>query len=229
VAAPSRAPVVRVDITRGLDDASEPMKTAKATRGRPAANTERRDDILAAALACFVAEGFHGTAVPEVAKKAGVATGTIYHYFPSKEALVNALYRKWKEKIAVAVLTAFPPTAPVRDQFRAVWFAMLDFALAEPEAFAFLEMHNHRSYLDAESLAMENRLKDFGAGMVTRAQSLGQIKPGPTMLLMELVFGAFIGLVRAHQDGRVTLGDEARTLAEAACWDIVAQHASAPA
>ena len=201
------------------------MKTAKASRGRPAAPTERRDDILAAALACFVAEGFHGTAVPEVAHKAKVATGTIYHYFPSKEALVNALYRKWKEKIAVAVLTAFPPTGDVREQFRAVWYAMLDFALAEPTAFAFLEMHNHRSYLDGESLAMENRLKDFGAAMVTRAQTLGEVKPGPPRLLMELVFGAFIGMMRAHQEGRVPLTTEDRGLAEAACWDIIANHA----
>jgi len=183
---------------------------------------ERRDVILDAALGLFVAQGFHGTAVPEVAKKAGIAIGTLYHYFPSKEALVNALYRKAKEHIGRSVMTAFPPAAPVREQFRAIWLAMLDFALAEPDTFAFLELHNHRSYLDAESLAMEHRLKDFGAMVVARAQTLGEVKAGPTTLLMELAFGAFIGMMRAHWEGRFTLDAEQRTLAERACWDIIA-------
>lgn len=183
---------------------------------------ERRDVILDAALSLFVAQGFHGTAVPEVARKAGIAIGTIYHYFPSKEALVNALYRKAKEQIGRSVMTAFPPTAPVREQFRAIWHAMLDFALAEPATFAFLELHNHQSYLDAESLAMEHRLKDFGAMVVGRAQAQGEIKAGPTTLLMELVFGAFIGMMRAHWDGRATLDAAERELAERACWDIIA-------
>lgn len=201
------------------------MKAAKVNRGtRTSDPAERRDDILAAALHCFVTQGFHGTAVPEVAKQAGVATGTIYHYFPSKEALVNALYRKWKEQIARMVLTAFPPTGDVREQFRAVWRAMAVFAHEHPQAFAFLELHHHRSYLDAESLAMENRLKDFGAGMVKRAQELGQVKAGPTTLLMELVFGAFNGMMKAHWEGRLELNDEVRELAERACWDTIATH-----
>ncbi|MFO0750555.1 MAG: TetR/AcrR family transcriptional regulator [Myxococcota bacterium] len=200
------------------------MKAARATRGRTAAPAERRDDILAAALECFVTAGFHGTAVPEVAKRAGVATGTIYHHFASKEALVNALYRKWKELIARRVLTAFPPGAAVREQFRAVWREMTAFALENPDAFGFIELHHHRSYLDAESLAMENRLKDFGATMVKRAQDLGEVKPGPTALLMELVFGAFNGMMRAHSEGRLDLTDEVRELAESACWDMIARH-----
>ena len=197
---------------------------AKATlaRGRAPQPTDRRDKILDAALVCFVAEGFHGTAVPEVSKRAGVATGTIYHHFPSKEALVNALYRKWKEQIARTVLTAFPPTGSVRDQFRAIWRAMYDFAKSYPDAFAFLELHNHRSYLDAESLAMENRLKDFGAAMVQRAQKEGLVKAGSTTLLMELVFGAFIGMMRAHWEGRVKLDEPELELAEVACWDMIA-------
>ena len=198
------------------------MSAARTTRGRAAATAERREAILAAALDCFVKRGFHGTAVPAVAKRAGVAAGTLYHYFPSKEAMVNALYRKWKTAIGERVLTAFPTRAPVREQFQVMWREMVDFAVAHPNAFAFLELHHHRSYLDAESLAMENGLKDFGAALVKRAQAEGAIKAGPTPLLMELVFGAFIGMMRAHWEGRVVLDAADRELAEQACWDAIA-------
>ena len=54
----------------------------------------KQDAILAAALQLFAQKGFHGTAVPDVAQLAGVATGTIYRYFSSKEALVNAVFQQ---------------------------------------------------------------------------------------------------------------------------------------
>ena len=197
------------------------MTAGKTRRGRPPA-PERRDEILDAALHCFVDRGYHGTAVPQVAKQASIGTGTMYHYFPSKEALVNAVYRKWKTEIARLVFTHFPTGAPVREQFRAMWRAMVDFAVANPKAFAFLELHHHGSYLDADSLKLENQLKDFGAAMVLRAQTEGVVKPGSTHLLMELVFGAFIGMMRAHWEGRVALTPDDRVLAEQACWDAIA-------
>jgi AcrR family transcriptional regulator len=186
---------------------------------RPASAKE--EAILAAALELFVARGFYGTAVPAVAERAGVAAGTIYHYFASKEALVNALYRRWKQEIASFVFTQFPVTASTREQVSAMWRYMARFALDHPAAFAFLEFHEHRSYLDAESLALENQLKDFGAAFVAKAQARGELRPMNTVLMMELVFGAFGGMMRAHYDGRVTLDDAAIADAEAACWAAI--------
>ena len=141
---------------------------ARARRGRPPEHADRRASILDAALACFVERGFHGTAIPQIADKAGIAAGTIYHYFDSKEALVNALYRGWKTTVAQRVLAAFPQGAPVREQFRVMWNEMVGFATAEPTAFAFIELHNHASYLDEESVALDRnrpRRSDQAAGV----------------------------------------------------------------
>ncbi|HRP08074.1 MAG TPA: phosphoenolpyruvate carboxylase, partial [Gemmatimonadales bacterium] len=55
---------------------------------RPA---DRPVEILAAALNCFAERGFAATTMAEIAAAAGVTAGTIYRYFPSKEALVEAL------------------------------------------------------------------------------------------------------------------------------------------
>ena len=190
-------------------------------RPRPA-TLDRRDAILDAALRCFVEQGFHGTAIPEIAKRAGIAAGTIYHHFASKEALVNALYRRWKQEVAQRVLAAFPQGAPPREQFAVMWRTMVDFALAHPQAFAFLELHHHTPYLDAESLSVDRNLKDFARGVVQRAQDAGLLKPLDPTLLMELVFGAFIGMMRAHGEGRIGLTPDAIAGAERACWDAIA-------
>ncbi len=186
------------------------------------AKPDKYEAILSAALSLFVSRGYHGTAVPQVARKAGVAAGTIYHYFKGKEALVNALFRKWKSAIAQGVFTEFPQGGTPREQFSAIWQQMATFALENQDAFSFLEHHHHGSYLDEESLALESKLKDFGAGYVVAAQKKGVLKTLPPKLLMELIFGAFNGVIRAHWDGKVELTPELIHAAEEACWDAIA-------
>jgi TetR/AcrR family transcriptional regulator, repressor of fatR-cypB operon len=182
---------------------------------------DTHEAILDAALALFVERGYHGTAVPAIAERAKVAAGTIYNHFTSKEELVNALFKKWKEQIAREVHAAFPQAAAPREQFRAIWNLMARFAKANPEAFAFLEFHHHGSYLDAANRALHRSLAQFGAMVVARAQAAGVIKPVDPMVLMELVFGAFNGLFRAHLEGRVFMDDATLAQAEQACWDAV--------
>ena len=198
----------------------------KRRRGRPPEHPERRESILDAALACFVERGFHGTAIPQIAREAGIAAATIYHYFDSKEAMVNALYRRWKGEVAQRVFAAFPPTATPREQVAVVWDQMVEFALAHPKAFAFIELHNHSSYLDDESRRVDRSLKEFAAATIQRAQDEGIVKRLPPMVMMELVFGAFNGMMRAHWEGRIELTPEVLREAEQACWDTIAMHGS---
>jgi TetR/AcrR family transcriptional regulator, repressor of fatR-cypB operon len=200
------------------------MVTAKPKRGRPAERPDRRESILDAALHCFVERGFYGTSVPDIAAKADIAAGTIYHYFDSKEALVNTLYRSWKTKVGQRVFTAFPQSAPVREQFRVMWNEIVSFALTAPTGFAFIETHNHAAYLDAESHAIDRNMHGFAHGIILRAQREGLVKPLDAWVLMQLIFGAFIGMMRAHWEGRITLTDDVVRGAEQACWDAVAVH-----
>lgn len=192
---------------------------------RPAPPTwQKQDAILDAALRLFVERGFHGTAVPEVAQEAGVAAGTIYHYFDSKTALVNALYRREKEKVSRAIHAAFPAAGSPREQFGAIWREMARYATESPQAFAFLELHHHGSYLDAQNKALDQSLRTFGAGFVRAAQTAGVLKPMDPKLMMELVFGAFIGVLRARWEERAFVDDDGLAAAEAACWDAIALH-----
>src|SRR5215510_13871781 len=89
---------------------------------------DKREAILAAALELFVERGFFGTAVPEIADRAGVGAGTIYRYFESKEALVNAIYRQEKLHFAERVIHDFPTTTFARELFRTMWMRMAKFA-----------------------------------------------------------------------------------------------------
>lgn len=64
----------------------------------PALRTRRKEarpaELLAAALDCFVEKGFAATRMDDIARRAGVAKGTFYLYFPSKQAVFEALVRE---------------------------------------------------------------------------------------------------------------------------------------
>jgi AcrR family transcriptional regulator len=66
--------------------------------GEPSSN--KREAILAAAIRCFAVQGLAGTGMRDIARAAGLTEGTLYHYFPSKDALIEEAFR-W---------SAFQPT-----------------------------------------------------------------------------------------------------------------------
>src|SRR5262245_42768117 len=125
---------------------------------RDSDESPKREAILDAALDLFADFGYHGTTVPQVAAKAGVGAGTLYRYFENKEALVNALFQKWKRELARYLMRDFPSDRSVRQQFHDIWVRAHRFALDNPRALDFLELHHHGSYLNAESIAVEREL-----------------------------------------------------------------------
>ena len=57
----------------------------------PAQEQQRRQQILAAAMACFARQGYHATSMDDVVRESGLSVGAIYSYFPSKEDLFLTL------------------------------------------------------------------------------------------------------------------------------------------
>jgi AcrR family transcriptional regulator len=198
-----------------------PSRVSHAAIKRGGAVGDKREAILGAALDLFVERGFWGTAVPEIAERAGVGAGTIYRYFESKEALVNAIYRQEKMRFSAAVLESFPATTNTREQFRTIWMRMAAFATANPSAFIFLELHHHASYLDAESRSVEQRMLEVITAVVTAAQGRRELKTGSPRLLMGMVMGAFVGVTRSCLDFDQPLSSADWAFAEQCVWEAI--------
>ena len=198
-----------------------PRRPSQTALGRKAAGGDKREAIVSAALELFVERGFYGTAVPEIAERAAVGAGTIYRYFESKEALVNAIYREQKLRFGQVALDDFPVTAPTREQFRVLWMRMARFAIEHPSSFVFLELHHHARYLDGASRAVEQRMTGLFTQVVVNAQARGELKPGDPRVLMGLVMGAFIGVIRCCVDDARALGEADWKLAEQCMWEAI--------
>jgi AcrR family transcriptional regulator len=176
--------------------------------------------VLDAALATFTERTYGGTSMAQVAERAGVAVGSIYRHFPSKEALGNAVYLHWKGRVVDEVEREVDPDAPTREAFGALWRVLTRFATTYPDAFAFLEHQQHEEYLDDDSRAVSTRMMAFAADILIRGQQAGVVRPTDPAVLLALAYGAFVGVDKALRTGQAPPA-EAFTEAETVVWDML--------
>ena len=190
---------------------------------RPAESTDDKPArILAAALELFEARGYDGVAVPEIAARAGVATGTIYRHFRDKADLVNALYRHWKGAYNAMVLAPPPPGLTPKALFDRYWHRMTLFARTNPRAVRFLDLHHHGDYLDADSRAVGGEYLHAAQDFIAEAGATGAIRPMEPAMVVALMWGAAAGLAKFAGSGALDFdANHAAEMGEAV-WRAIA-------
>ena len=106
-----------------MSESSLSLRRARPSRraaSRPARTGDKRVRILDAAVRVFAKKGFHATRVSEVAKAAGVADGTIYLYFKSKDELLVSLFEDRVERLLAYLGSELPKCASASDKLRRI-------------------------------------------------------------------------------------------------------------
>jgi len=97
------------------------------------AATDKRRLILDAAVRVFARQGFHTCRVSDIADEAGVAYGLVYHYFSSKEEILNTLFlERWNVMLAAIAAADASERAP-RDKLYAIAAFIVDSYRHDPE------------------------------------------------------------------------------------------------
>ncbi len=78
------------------------MTTNKKT-GETAIARQRKEQVLEAAVDCFRREGFHRTSMAQISAAAGMSSGHIYHYFDSKEEIVEAIVARERSELELLI------------------------------------------------------------------------------------------------------------------------------
>src|ERR1700760_2481948 len=105
-------------------------KTRKLTPRKPRTDAQRnRERILEVAKEAFTRSGANAS-LDDIAKTAGVGAGTLYRHFPSRDALIEAVYRTEVEKLAEAQ-RKFSATMPPLQALRAWMFLFVDHIAAK--------------------------------------------------------------------------------------------------
>jgi TetR/AcrR family transcriptional regulator, fatty acid metabolism regulator protein len=93
---------------------------------------DKRRVILDAAIRVFAREGFHRCRVSDIAREANVAYGLVYHYFRSKDEVLDTLFtERWS--LLLEAIDSDGADVPVRDQLHAVASFIIDSYRADPD------------------------------------------------------------------------------------------------
>lgn len=146
------------------------MKTADLTRQR----------LVRAALELFTTQGYHATTTPQLARRAGIAEGTIYRHFRGKRQLLNELHRgaaRWAVGL-VRGAEAERRRGTVQAKLAATGDALVQGAGREPDVVHLFFFQDHAALLDESSRAATRTFRAALERMVAQGKAEGSVRSG---------------------------------------------------
>lgn len=160
---------------------------------------DKRERILSAAERIFARHGFFAAKVSDVAKEAGVADGTIYLYFKSKDDLLIALFERRMVELTCALQDAIAGKTP-REQLRAFIRMYLQKVHDEPAAAEVLtiELRQSSKFMkEYENPTFADFLRMLG-GIIAAGQAAGHVTSSiPAHVAARMIFGVLDELTLA--------------------------------
>jgi AcrR family transcriptional regulator len=156
-----------------------PLGGNKLAKSEERAGTDKRRLILDAAVRVFARQGFHACRVSDIADEAGVAYGLVYHYFASKDEVLDTLFlERWNVMLELIREVDSQPI-PVREKFGAIASFIVDSYRHDPDLMKVIIVEVTRA---ANSFG-QTHLPEIRAAyeligeIVTEAQAQGSFRP----------------------------------------------------
>ena len=143
-----------------------------------------RQKLLRSALDLYTTVGFRGTTTPAIASRAGVAEGTIYRHFTSKEHLLNEVYRgaqKWATGV-IKEVEEQAQGARAAERLQRVARRFFEAAERDPASLRMLLYSSSEKGLDDKSRDASREFREGLQQIVASGKSDGLVRPGPADL-----------------------------------------------
>ena len=196
---------------------------------RSIAQEEKRRLLLDAAVRVFARKGYHTCRVGDIAEEAGVAHGLLYHYFASKEELLETVFRENWSDLLEAVKAVEEAGEPAREQLRQVAAILLRSWRRDPDLVRVLVREV------ARSPQVQLRVVEIGEAfealerIVRRGQEAGEFRSDLDPRLAAVIFyGALEEILTGWVLGQLPDGDDEvaraeRTVVELVCGGLAVQ------
>jgi len=160
-----------------------------ATSGQEQA-TDKRRVILDAAVKVFAREGFYGCRVADIADEAGVAYGLVYHYFRSKDEILDTLFLERWDLMLEEIARVDAETAPAREKLAAIAGFIVDSYRYDPDLMKVIIVDVTRAANSFGLSHLEKIREAYGliGGIVESAQQRGELRSDITPTFAAMAF-----------------------------------------
>ena len=180
---------------------------------------DKKKAIFESTLELVREKGFHGTPMSLVAKRAGVAAGTIYHYFESKQDLIIELFFYIRDQIIAVLKREDNPQVPFQKCFFNIWYGLHDYYSQNPNVLMFFEQFVNSPYNTCLNDASKSEFHKHLFGFFERGIREGHLKPLSPKILGTLAHANIISTVKMYSSGHLVLEEGELKQLPQILWD----------
>jgi AcrR family transcriptional regulator len=181
---------------------------------RAAAGEDKRRQLLDAAVRVFARKGYHASRVGDIAVEAGVAHGLLYHYFKSKDDVLEAVFHENWSVLLARIASVEETDEPAADQLRHIAAIVLRTWLHLPDVVRVVIREFGRSPELAERIGELAQPIDAIARVIERGIERGEFKDVEPRVAATVVYGSIDELLTAWVLDRLPAGEEDVAAAE---------------
>lgn len=167
--------------------------------------SNKKTIILESTLELVREHGINGFPISEVARKGGIAVGTIYHYFDGKDQLIQELYQYVVELIYQVALKEDDDSKSFKERYFTFWTNLVNLYLSKPAILSFFELYNNSSYYSKESPVQKGKFYNWLFLFFEEGLESGEIRVIDKEILAVLVLG------NMHTSARVKINRSLRS------------------
>lgn len=158
---------------------------------------DKRQAILETALTLFTERGFHGTPTSLIAKEAGVATGTLFHYFKTKEDLIESLYLDIKKESGTVLNKAALSNGNCREKLDSVSMEFAEWGLENARKIHFMQQFCYSPFIStaAQQEGISNFI--FLIDQIRTGIKEGWVRDYPPELVLSIVSSGLMAAILA--------------------------------
>ncbi len=177
------------------------------------------DQIFGATLGLVKQKGLAGITMCEIAKEAGLATGTVYIYFKSKDELVNMLFSECRKSSIDNYFKDYDSSQPFKKGFKVVWMNMLQFRIHNFEEVVLMDQCYHSPFINECTIKLTKQLTSPLFELMERGREEGYFKNTDTLSLLTFMIGSIHEPVKHAHYSRQPLTNTTIEAMFKMCWD----------
>jgi AcrR family transcriptional regulator len=183
---------------------------------------DKRERILIAARRLFVNHGIQGTPTASIAREAGVANGTLFHYFKTKEELINALHEEISRSFFIVTTAGIENEKTTKRKIRLWCSNTIKWALNRPHDYLFLQQCNNTPNFTDDNTGGKSKHMLFCNDLIDQGKEKKILKDRPSDILYQLLTYQIHGMINyllIHEEFQhnITFLDQAFEI----CWDSI--------
>lgn len=180
---------------------------------------KKTEKIYKATLQLVREKGVAGITMGDIARRAKMATGTLYIYFKNKEDLVNALFITCRAASAGIYFTGYDPGASFKEGFKTIWMNILQHRTERFEEAVFLEQCYHSPFIAEGNKETSKQLLQPLFALMDRGKKEKIIRDADTILLLTFMVGSINEMVKYLHYHKKTLTKAMIQNAFEMCWN----------